>query len=238
MIELAFVSKGDSLIQISTYSTSLWLLKQIDFWDVDIIPEDWHVYFQAFFKFGEKVKTLPLYTIVSGDAVYSGNIIKTLMNRYEQEKRWAWGVSDIGYALRQSFLTPHISPWHKIRKIVNLTENHLLWPTSFFILTVSGLIPPLVNPIFKRTVLGFLLPQLTSLILSISTALLFVYTYIDVKMRKRLSQKTKLYTIPLLVVQWYLLPIVSFVLSSLPALEAHTRIILGKKLHYKVTEKV
>lgn len=238
ILRLAFVSKGDSLIQISTYSTSMWLLHQVGFWDVDIIPEDWHIYFQAFFKFGDKVKTLPLYTIVSGDAVYSGGLVKTLMNRYEQEKRWAWGVSDIGYALTQSFLTPHIKLWPKLKKIFNLTENHLLWPTSFFILTVSGLIPPLVNPVFKRTVLGFLLPQLTSLILSLSTALLLVYTYIDVKLRKRLQQKTKLYNIPLLVVQWYLLPVVSFVLSSLPALEAHTRIILGKKLKYKVTEKV
>ncbi len=238
ILRLAFVSKGESLIQISTYSSSLWLLKQVGFWDVDIIPEDWHIYFQAFFKFGDKVKTLPLYTIVSGDAVYSGTFIKTLMNRYEQEKRWAWGVSDIGYALQQSFLTPHIKPWVKIKKILLLIETHLLWPTSFFILTVSGLIPPLVNPVFKRTVLGFLLPQLTSFILTVSTVLLFVYTYIDVKLRKRLSQKTKLYNIPLLVVQWYLLPIVSFVLSSLPALEAHTRIILGKKLKYKVTEKV
>lgn len=238
ILRLAFLSRGENLIQISTYSTSLWLLKQVGFWDVDIIPEDWHIFFQAFFKFGNKVKTLPLYTIVSGDAVYSGGFIKTLMNRYEQEKRWAWGVSDIGYALRQSFLTPHIKPWTKVKKIAYLIETHLLWPTSFFILTISGLIPPLVNPVFKRTVLGFLLPQLTSLILSVSTALLFVYTYIDIKLRKKLAQKTKLYNIPLLVVQWYLLPVVSFILSSLPALEAHTRIILGKKLKYKVTEKV
>src|SRR3989344_2780257 len=238
ILRLALLSRGDNLIQISTYSTNLWLLKQVGFWDVDIIPEDWHIFFQAFFKFGDKVKTLPIYTIVSGDAVYSGGLIKTLMNRYEQEKRWAWGVSDIGYALTQSFLTPHIKPWVKAKKIMNLIETHLLWPTSFFILTVSGLIPPLVNRIFKRTVLGFLLPQLTSFILSISTAFLLVYTYIDIKLRKRLAQKTKLYNIPLLVVQWYLLPVVSFILSSLPALEAHTRIILGKKLKYKVTEKV
>ncbi len=238
ILRLAFLSKKDNLIQISTYSTSLWLLKQVGFWDVDIIPEDWHIFFQAFFKFGDRVKTLPLYTIVSGDAVYSGTFIKTLMNRYEQEKRWAWGVSDIGYAMRQSFLSPHIKPWSKIKKLIYLVETHLLWPTSFFILTVSGLVPPLVNPVFKRTVLGFLLPQITSIILTLSTVFLFVYTYIDIKLRKKLQQKTKLYNIPLLVVQWYLLPVVSFILSSLPALEAHTRIILGKKLKYKVTEKV
>ncbi|MBI2051509.1 glycosyltransferase family 2 protein [Candidatus Roizmanbacteria bacterium] len=238
ILRLAFLSRKDKLIQISTYSTSLWLLHKIGFWDVDIIPEDWHIYLQAFFKYGDKVRTMPLYTIVNGDAVYSGGLIKTLVNRYEQEKRWAWGVSDIGYALKHSFLTPHIKPWVKLKKIVFLAETHLLWPTSFFVLTVSALIPPLINPVFKRTVLGFLLPQLSSLILTVSTALLLVYTYLDVKLRRRLAQKTRLANLPLLIVQWYLLPVVSFILSSLPALEAHTRIIFGKKIQYKVTEKV
>jgi hypothetical protein len=44
--------------------------------------------------------------------------------------------------------------------------------------------------------------------------------------------------LPLLLIQWYFLPVVSFVLSALPALDAHTRMILGKKMEYKVTEKV
>jgi len=238
IFRLAFLSQRKKLIQISTYTTNLWLLKQINYWDTDIIPEDWHIYFQAFFAFGEKVKTLPLFTIINGDAVYSGGVIKTIINRYEQEKRWAWGVSDIGYALTHSFKNTDIPFLTKIRKVTYLIETHLLWPTSFFILTVSALIPPLVNPVFKRTVLGFLLPQFSSLILTLSTSFLLVYTYLDVKLRKKLAQKTPLYHLPFLIIQWYLLPIVSFVLSSLPALDAHTRMIFGKKLDYKVTEKV
>lgn len=238
ILRLSFLSQQDKLIQISTYSTNLWLLEKIGFWDVDIIPEDWHIYYQAFFKFGEKVKTVPLYTLVNGDAVYAGGVIKTLVNRYEQEKRWAWGAIDIGYVLKNFFTSKHIKVWPKIRKIVFLAETHLLWPISFFILTISALVPPLVNPVFKRTVLGFLLPKLSSLILTLSTLALLFYIYLDIKLRKKLAQQTQLRNLPLLLVQWYMLPIVSFILSSLPALEAHTRIILGKKLKYKVTEKI
>lgn len=238
ILRLAFLSQSEKLIQISTYSTSLWLLEKVGFWDVDIIPEDWHIYYQAFFKFGDKVKTLPLYTLVNGDAVYSGGIIKTLANRYEQEKRWAWGATDIGYVLKNFFISRHIPTWVKLKKIIFLAETHLLWPISFFILTVSALVPPLINPVFKRTVLGFLLPKLSSLILTLSTLALLFYVYLDIKLRKKLAQHTQLRNLPLLLVQWYLLPVVSFILSSLPALEAHTRIILGKKLKYKVTEKV
>lgn len=235
---LAFLSQREQLIQISTYSTSLWLLKEVNFWDVDIIPEDWHIFFQAFFTFGAKVKTIPLFTIVNGDAVYSGGWKKTFFSRYDQEKRWAWGVTDIGYSLKKFFVTPHIPVRVKLKKILYLTESHLLWPTSFFILTVSASIPPLVNPVFKRTVLGFLLPQMSGFILTVATSMVIIYIYLDIKIREKIKIQTKLINMPMLIVQWYLLPLVSFVLSALPALEAHTRLLLGKKITYKVTEKV
>ncbi len=238
ILRLAFLSQSKKLIQISTYSTSLWLLEKVGFWDVDIIPEDWHIYYQAFFLYGEKVQTIPLYTLVNGDAVHSGGIFKTLVNRYEQEKRWAWGASDIGYVLKNFFTSQHVKTSVKLKKLIFLIETHLLWPVSFFVLTVSALIPPLVNPVFKRTVLGFLLPKLSSLILTLSTSALLIYVYLDIKLRKKLAQKTQARNLPLLLIQWYMLPVVSFILSSLPALDAHTRIILGKKLKYKVTEKV
>lgn len=238
IVRLAFLSYKENLIQISTYSTNLWLLKEVGFWDVDIIPEDWHIYLQAFFKFGEKVSTIPLFTIINGDAVFSGNLLKTSTGRYNQERRWAWGVSDIGYSIKKFFTSAHINPLAKLRKIIFLTEHHLLWPTSFFLLTISASIPPLINPVFRRTVLGFLLPQLSGLILTLTSLMLVGYIYLDIKIRQQLNKKTKSSFLPLLFIQWYLLPAVSFFFSALPALDAHTRILLGKKIEYKVTEKV
>jgi len=238
ILRLSFLSQKDNLIQISTYSVSLWLIHEINYWDVDIIPEDWHVYLQAFFKFGEKVQTIPLYTLVGSDAVYTRNVIKTFRSRYEQEKRWAWGVSDIGYALRRSVTSPHIPFRIKLKKIIFLSKNHLLWPISFFILTISASLPALVNPAFKNTVLGFLLPQLSGFILTISTSMILIYLYIDIKVRKKMNSDTSILALPLMVIQWFFLPAISFFLSALPALESHTRIILKKNITYKVTEKV
>jgi cellulose synthase/poly-beta-1,6-N-acetylglucosamine synthase-like glycosyltransferase len=238
ILRLSFLSQKDNLIQISTYSVSLWLIQEIDYWDVDIIPEDWHVYLQAYFKFGDKVKTIPLYTLVGSDAVYTHNLLNTFKSRYEQEKRWAWGVSDIGYALRKSVVSPHIPFKSKLKKILFLSKNHLLWPVSFFILTISASLPAIVNPAFKNTVLGFLLPQLSGLILTISTSMILIYLYIDIKVRKKMNIDTSITALPLMVIQWFFLPAISFFLSALPALESHTRIILKKNITYKVTEKV
>jgi hypothetical protein len=238
ILRLAFLSQKKDLIQISTYSTSLWLLCQVNFWDVNIIPEDWHIWLQAFFKFGEKVRTIPLYLPINADAVLSKGLLNTLKNRYIQERRWAWGATDIPYAIKRFFETPHIPVFLKLRKILLLVETHLFWPTSFFILTLSASIPPLINPVFKRTVMGFLLPKLSSLILTASSLLLIFILYFDYKMREKVNVKTKISHVPLLFIQWYFLPIISFLFSSLPALEAHTRLLMGKKLEYKVTEKI
>ena len=38
--------------------------------------------------------------------------------------------------------------------------------------------------------------------------------------------------------EYLLYPIVGLVMSVLPALEAHTRLLLGRYLEYRVTEKV
>ena len=238
ILRLAFLSQRDNLIQISTYSTSLWLIEQIGYWDVDIIPEDWHVFLQAYFHFGEKVKTIPLYTLIGSDAVFSGSLWKTFVSRYEQEKRWAWGVSDIGYALRKAMVTPTISFSSKFKKIMFLAKNHLLWPISFFVLTISASIPPLINPNFKYTVLGFILPQLSGIILTVSTSTLLIYIFLDIQLRKKMNVDTHLTAIPMIIIQWYFLPVISFLLSALPALESHTRLILRKNITYKVTEKI
>lgn len=237
VLRLAHLEDKENLIQISTYSVGLKLMQDVGYWDVDIVPEDWHVHLQAFFKHGTRVRTIPLYTIINGDAVYAGSMAKTFLGRYEQEKRWAWGVSDIAYAWPRIWNTPHIPLIPKLKKVAYLSVSHLLWPTSFFILTIFATVTPIVNPIFKRTVLGFILPQISGLILTMGSSLLVVYTIIDILVRNKLDIKTKPQNIALLALQWYVLPIVSFFLSALPALEAHTRLLLGKKLVYKVTEK-
>jgi hypothetical protein len=228
---------GDRLIQISTYSTSLHLLNSVGFWDTDIVPEDWHIYLQAYFAHGDKVKTIPLFTIINVDAVNAGGLLNSFKTRYEQEKRWAWGVSDLTYMWTRMFDTPHIPLRSKVIKFLHVSKVHLLWPTSFFILTVFASIITLINPEFKRTVMGFVLPQVSGLILTLSSSMLIIYTILDIKIRSKLDIKTRPHNLIFLALQWYILPIISFALSALPALDAHTRMLFGKKLIYKVTEK-
>jgi hypothetical protein len=221
---------------------SLWLLDSVGYWDVDIIPEDWHLFLQAFFKHGAKVRTLPIYLLCTRDGVRGKNWWDSFKSRYEQEKRWAWGVSDIPYALEQAFHSPHIPTIDKIFRLSTIIEGHVLWPSSFFLLTIGANIPALINPFFKRTVMGYLLPRVAGSILTMSAMFILAIAYLDFQSKQHLMKRGEMKKFPVLVIQWLLFPllspIISAFLSSFPALESHTRLLLGKKLNYKVTKKI
>ncbi len=242
IVRLAFLSEKYNLIQISTYSMSLWLLEEVGYWDVNIIPEDWHIFLQAFFKFGSKVQTKPIYLITTRDGVRGRGFIDTFRTRYEQEKRWAWGVSDIPYAFKQSLSAHHIPFFERLFRLLGLLETHMLWPTSFFLLTLGATLPILINPNFKRTVLGYLLPQIAGGILTLTTLFVLAIGYLDYLAKHKLLKKSEAKKVPLLLMQWILFPVLSPVLSALlssfPALESATRLLFGRKIDYKVTRKI
>lgn len=241
VLRLAFLSDKYNLIQISTYSMSLWLLESVNYWDTDIIPEDWHIFLQAFFKHGAVVQTKPIYLVTTRDGVWGENFLAAFRNRYEQEKRWAWGVSDVPYALEQFVKTYRASFFEKVFRIIGLLETHIFWPSSFFILTIGANVPVLINPQFKRTVLGYLLPQIAGGILTFATSFVLIIAYIDYMAKHKLMGRPEYKKAPLLVMQWVLFPllspIISAFLSSVPALESHTRMLFGRKMEYKVTRK-
>src|SRR6266446_2090426 len=51
----ALLIQGDRLVSNSTYSLSFKMLVDIGYWDVDVIPEDYRIFFKAFFTLKGKV---------------------------------------------------------------------------------------------------------------------------------------------------------------------------------------
>lgn len=227
------------LINFSTYSLSLATAKEIGYWSRKVIPEDYHMFFKTYFKLGEKVKTKPIFLPTLADGAESTSFFKTLFNQYEQVKRWAWGVSDDPWLIKNLFLRKEIPLRDRMTKLFYvLVDNHLVWPTNWFIMNLGSNLPPLINPAFERTILGHTLPFLSSVVLSLSAVFLVVVVVIDLKLKPARPVTYPKWKIPFLYLQWLSLPIVGFFLSSLPGLDAHTRLLLGKRLEYRVTEKI
>lgn len=230
--------RHERLIPNSTYSLSLKMLSQIGYWDTDVIPEDYRIFFKAFYKLGGNVSAEPLFLKTSMDTAQSTSYRRSLMNKYEQEKRWAWGVSDDPLFIKWWFTVPNISFFAKTSYLIRVVADHFLWPVNWFIITIGANIIPLVNPVFARTALGYNLPKLSSIVLTSCLLALLVIIVIDYQQRPRRPahiSKIRQFIIPF---EFIFMPISGFFLSTLPALIAHINLMLGRRLEYKVTEKV
>ncbi len=224
------------LIPNATYSLSLSLLKRIGFWDTDVIPEDYRVFFKAFFKLKGRVWVEPIYLRTSMDAALSTGYIRSLKNKYDQEHRWSWGVSDDPLFVKWWLTIPDVPFFKKTLILFNVLVDHLLWPVNWFIITIAANIMPFINPAFTRTTLGYNLPRLAGFILTICLVSLMSMIVIDFKNNPKLSHsRIRKFLFPL---EFLLLPFVGFFLSTLPAILSHTTLMLGKRIEYKVTEKV
>jgi len=232
----ALLVQGDRLITHSTYSLSFRLLKEIDFWDVDVIPEDYRIFFKAFFRKKGQIWCEPIFLKTSMDAALSVGYVNSLKNKYTQERRWSWGVSDDPLFIKWWLTVPGVPFVRKTGLIYHVLLDHILWPVNWFIITVAANVMGVINPVYSRTALGNSLPNLAGAILNVTLIALLAMLYLDYKNRPE-HIKLPFYRKFLFPFEFLLMPIVGFFLSALPALISHTQLMLGKRMEYKVTEK-
>jgi hypothetical protein len=221
----------------STYSLSLKMAEDAGFWDPDVIPEDWHMYLKCFFAFQGEVEMSPIFLPTGNDAVLSATYSKSLKMEYVQHKRHAWGSSDVRYSIVQAIAHPEIPLRRKARRIVALSGNHLVWATHWFILSLGWIMPDLIVHLLGHGHCPIWLP-LTSRILLWACLVPYVSMFLlDRRLRPAKPSGWRRWQTAADIAWWVLLPISSLLFSTLPALDSQTRLALGKRLEYRVTEK-
>lgn len=236
--QMYILMRKERLVNFSTYSTSLKHVHDIGYWDTDVIPEDYRLFFKSYFAKKGDFEVEPIFLPIYQDAAESSTRLETYKNQYEQLKRWAWGVSDDAYIIRQYVLTEGVPFWDKTIRVLKVIEDHFLWPVNWFAVTVSAMLPPLLNEQFNRTMIGKTLPQVTSFLLTLSLVSMLVIFVIDAINRPPNPRKRNLLSYIVQPLEFLLLPIVGFFFSALPGIDAHTRLMFGKYIEYKVTQKV
>jgi hypothetical protein len=87
--------------------------------------------------------------------------------------------------------------------------------------------------------MGKTLPQVSSAIMTLSLVSLLVIFILDARSRPPRPDNRKAIWYRLMQpLEFILLPVIGFFFAALPGLDAHTRLMLGKYIEYKVTEKV
>ena len=236
--QTAQTSRTDRLVNYSMYSLSMKLLHDVGYWDVDVIPEDYRIFFKSFFQNDGQVDVEPIFLPAYADAAESTTYIKSLINFYEQERRWAWGVSDDAYFIKKWLTHTHIPFWRRTIRVFKVLEDHFLWPVNWFAITLGATIPVLLNPVFAQTVMGQNLPRLAFGILTFTWVFLAIILFIDFRQRPKRDVNASLFKKIIMPFEFVMMPVVTFLFTALPGIDAHTRLMLGKYLEYRVTEKV
>jgi len=237
---LANIQEPDGLFfNYSTYSTSLKLLDEVGYWDTDVISEDWHIFLQSFFEKKGQIEVSPIFLPTSIDAPEGKTHFAALKARYEQCKRHAWGATDIPFAIQKSIQHQEIPLFVRFFRVYKVIESHMLWSTNWFLLTLGAWVPTLINPFFKQTALSYNLPKVAQWVLNVCVLFLIIMIVVDRAIRPKPPKEELRKGFNFLeIIQWILMPIAALFMAVLPAVDSQTRLMLGKRLEYKVTEKL
>lgn len=234
--QLAEMVGSDKYMNYSSMSISLSALLDIGLWIPDKINDDSGFYWKAYFHFNGDYKVIPHFLPISGDAVQDTTLLKTFQNQYFQIKRWAYGVEHIPFIVKQYF-TKEIDFWDKTDRVLFKIWGDLKWGFLAIFVTFGSLLIPLVNPSFKTSALSVNLPIVSSWILTATFFGLFATIFVHEKIVPKRPTNWSLFKRIWSYIQWLLIPLIIVTISSLPAIDAQTSLMFGKKLEFRVTNK-
>ena len=131
-----------------------------------------------------------------------------------------------------------ISFWSRAWRILNLFGEHVNWAITPFVVTFGATLPLVINPAFAQTTLGQNLPIYASGMLSMGLVALFVLVGVEQRIVPPWPVEWGRLHRLRAYMGWTGLPLVGIFFSALPALDAQTRLLTGRYLEYRVTEKV
>jgi len=232
----------EKLISFSSYSVSLATVHEVDYWATDAIPEDSRFYWKSYFRYSGEFRAVPLFIPMYGDAVRARSYPRTLVQQYTQIRRWAWGVTDIPYYIKNALVHSEIPRWQRVRRLFDLWLDHVNWAIAPFVMLFGSNVPLLISrwfggSDFARSTLGQQLPVYASMLLTGAFCCLLILIYVEDQIAPERPPEWGRGMRVMSRIQWLFLPVIGLIFSNLPALDAQTRLMTGRYLEYRVTEK-
>jgi len=234
--------RAEKLTTYSSHSTPGKVFFEIGY-PANVVSDDSRIFWKAYLNYDGNYRVVPIYYMVSMDAVMAKNWWRTIINQYKQQKRWAWGCAEIPYIMF-GFLNNNKIPFSKkFSHTYTILDGYWSWATASLLLLILGWLPILLGgQNFNFTVLSFNLPILTGQIMTLSLIGMLVSASLSTMLLPPIPKTIKWYKRWLkrstVFVQWIFLPVTLIAFGALPALDAQIRLMLGKYMGFWVTEKV
>ncbi len=237
--QLIEASRPDRLVTFASHAMSFKTLLDVGLFRADSINEDSFIFWQCFMHFNGDYVSRPLFTTCSMDAVQGSNYWETMVAQYKQKRRWAYGVAQISFVVSNLAKNKAVPLWKRIIYSERLIEGHYFWATASIMIAVLGWLPLIFGgDRFGTTVLAANLPALTRGLMSVATFFLLFSVYINWVMLPPKPKHHGTWRKISMFLQWILSPIVASVFGSVPAIDAQTRLMLGRYMgSFYVTPK-
>ncbi len=232
------LARPERLFTFSSHSMSFKALVDVGFWQRDIVTEDSRICLQGIVRYHGDYEVVPMYIPVSMNTAYEGSFWGSLKNQYKQIRRWAYGVENFPYMVWHMWGDKKISFFKKARYIWNQLEGTYSWATAPIVIFIMGWLPlHLVTNQEKTNLLVQNAPIILQYLMDFAMIGLALSAFLSVVMLPPRPRKHKRYKYLLMVFQWVLFPYCMIVFGSIPAIDAQTRLMLGKYLGFNVTKK-
>ena len=230
------LARPERLWTFSSHSMPWKMLKDVGFWQKDIVSEDSRIFMQAFLHYHGDYRVTPLYLPVSMDAVSGERYRDSLKALYKQMRRWAWGVEHLPYVI-DGFKRDKTIPFRKkAQYLFNHIEGMYTWATAPIIMFLLGWFPLLVAS-GKQSALIQAAPFTLQQLMQLAMIGILISGVMSLTLLPRRPEKIKKHTWAIMLLQWLLLPITFIIFGSFPAIDAQTRLMTGRYLGFNVTKK-
>lgn len=236
--QLIEATNPDTLVTFSSHSMSFKALVEIGYWPVDMISDDSAIFWKAYLHYEGDYRVVPMYTTLSMDVVAADSWWATIIGLYKQKRRWAWGVENFPLIMR-GFLASRRIPWHeKFQHTIKMFEAHVAWATWGFMLTIYNWLPALfAGREFSITVLYYSAPRVTGIIFNLAGLAMITTVCLSLLLLPRPPSRRPRLRRLLHALEWVTVPIITLFFSAIPALDAQTRLMLGKRMEFWVAGK-
>jgi hypothetical protein len=236
--QLIEATNPERLVTFSSHSMSFKALVEVDYWPADMISDDSAIYWKSYIHFDGNYQVIPMYVTLSMDVAGSDNLLDTMRTVYKQKRRWAWGVENFPIMGRAFLKADQIPIYDRARHLFKLFEGHISWATWGFLLTFIGWLPALfAQKEFVHSVVYYNAPRITGTIFNLASLSLFISIILSVRLLPKKKTKHSFLKKCKHALEWLSMPLIVVFFSALPALDAQTRLMLGKYMEFWVTVK-